>query len=351
MNDMKKLVQMAGSLQEALTSLRHGCYTELCRQLAVLTRRFGEFDTESRKMSKSLAHGWFSAADRCSDRAARLLNEMSRSISQAQKLTESPQMRTPELSMLVEELKALQDEFGDIGFDKGTNTISVVTESITLEYVALGAFSIQLELDKFCELHKARPYRVVALDPNPAATDDTITHPHVRDERVCEGDGTAAIGACLEQGRLTDFFTMVRSILTTYNPGSPYIELDSWDGTSCYDCGYTMSSDDACYCYICEHDYCADCSTYCKQCDQTACTCCCTQCSYCEEFVCDNCIGRCSECEEMYCQSCLEDGICPNCKEEMENPNEEQETQITRVSQDENTSQPQTENTEVKLAS
>jgi hypothetical protein len=260
-------------------------------------------------------------------------------------------MKTPELSMLVEELKALQDEFGDIGFDKSTNTISVVTESITLEDVVLGAFSIQLELDNFRELHKERPYHVVALDPNPAATDDTVTHPHVRDERVCEGDGTAAIGVCLEQGRLTDFFTMVRSILTTYNPDSPYVALDSWDGTSCYDCGYTMSSDDAHYCSICKHDYCADCSTYCEQCRETACMCCSTQCLCCEDFVCDYCIGKCPECEDPYCQSCLEDDLCPNCKEEKEKTNEEQETQITRVNKDANTSKPQTENAEIKLAS
>ena len=62
-------------------------------------------------------------------------------------------------------------------------------------------------------------------------------------------------------------------------------------------------------------------------------------------------VYKCTECEEIYCQSCLEDGICPTCKEEMENENEEQETQITRVNKNENTSKPQTENAEVKLAS
>ncbi|MHC4356850.1 MAG: hypothetical protein ACYS0H_29475, partial [Planctomycetota bacterium] len=220
-----------------------------------------------------------------------------------------------------------------------------------LEYVTLGPFSIQLELDKFRELHKDHPYHVVALNPNPAATDDSVTHPHVSGERVCEGDGAAAIRACLEQGRLCDFFTMVRSILTTYNPDSPYVALDNWDGAPCYDCGYAMNSEDTYYCYNCERDFCAECSTYCRQCEQTACICCCGQCSYCEEYACTNCISECSECEEIYCQSCLEDGICPTCKEEKEKTNEEQETQITRVNKDANTSKPQAENAEVKLAS
>ena len=351
MKDKKRLVQIAGNMQEALTSLRHGCYLELLRQLATLTGRFGELTTDSRKMGKSLVHGWFSVAGRCCSRTGRLLTEISRSISQVQKLTEGPQKETPKLSMLVEELEAVQDEFGNIGYDKGTNTISVVTDPITLEYVALGAFSIQLELDKFREMHKDRPYHVVALNPNPAASDDSVTHPHISGERVCEGDGAAAIRACLEQGRLSDFFTMVRSILTTYNQDSTYVALESWDGTPCYDCGYSMSSDGVYYCYSCEHDFCDECSTYCRQCDQTACICCCALCSYCDEYACTNCISECSECEEVYCHSCLEDSLCPTCKEEKEKTNEQQETQITRVSQDANTRQPQAENAEIKLAS
>ncbi|MHC4495173.1 MAG: hypothetical protein ACYSYM_05045 [Planctomycetota bacterium] len=349
MKDKKRLVQIAGRVQEALISLRHGCYLELLRQLASFTGQFGELTTESRKMGKSLVHGWFSIASRCCIRTGRLLNEISRSISHVQKLTEDPRMKIPELSMLVDELKALHEEFGNMGLDKATNTISVVTESITLEHVALGPFSIQLELDKFRGLHKDRPYHVVALSPNPAATDETVTHPHVSGEKVCEGDGAAAIRTCLEQGRLSDFFTMVRSILTTYNPDSPYVS--NWDGAPCYDCGYSMNSEDTYYCCNCEHDFCAECSTYCRRCDQTACMCCSGQCSYCEEFACKNCISECSECEEIYCQSCLENGMCPTCKEEMENDNEEQETQITTVSQNTSTSQPQTENAEVKLAS
>lgn len=351
MKDKKRLVQIAGRVQEALTSLRHTCYLELLRQLTSFTGQLGELTTESRKMGKSLTHGWFSIAGRCCSRTGRLLNEVSSSISQVQKLIEGPQMKTPELSMLVEELKALQDEFGNMGFDKGTNTISVVTESITLEHVALGAFSIQLELDKFHELHKERPYHVVALNPNPAATDETVTHPHISGERVCEGDGTAAIRACLEQGRLTDFFTMVRSILTTYNPDSPYVALDDWDGTPCYDCGYTMNSDDTYYCHNCEHGFCDQCSSYCRICEETICLGCSGHCPHCEEPRCNECISRCTKCEELCCEDCLEDDLCPTCKEEMENDNEEQETQITRISQDTNKSKPQAENAEAKLAS
>jgi len=82
----------------------------------------------------------------------------------------------------------------------------------------LGPFRIALYLDSLRELYQRTPYFVTAIDPHPAATDNAVTHPHVSNDVVCEGDGAAAIRAALEIGRFTDFFAMVRCILTTYNP-------------------------------------------------------------------------------------------------------------------------------------
>ena len=149
----------------------------------------------------------------------------------------------PKLSLVVEELTQVQQEFGDLEFNKAEDTISVVTEPITLEDVYLGPFRIQLELNKLSELYQGGAYHVIALEPNLAATDASVTHPHVSNDRLCEGDGYAAIRAALEQGRLCDFFTLVRSILNTYSPDSPYVRLDEWDSTPCYECGYVMNSD------------------------------------------------------------------------------------------------------------
>jgi len=115
---------------------------------------------------------------------------------------------------------------------------------VTLDGVYLGLFKIQLELDKLCKLYRDSPYCIIALDPHPAATSDEVTHPHVSNERLCEGDGSAAIKATLEEGRLYDFFTLVKNILNTYSPDSPYVALMDWDGEPCYDCGYVMSRED-----------------------------------------------------------------------------------------------------------
>jgi len=351
MEDIKSLVRTANRIQESLMKLKNGRYLEFMRRLTSFAGQLQELTAESRKMGASLVHGWFSAAERCCSRTSRLLNDISYSISQIQQLTEDPQKKTPKLSLLVEELVQVQEEFGDLDFDKAENTVSVVTESITLDDVYLGPFKIQLELSKLSELYKDRPCRVIALNPNPAATDEEVTHPHVSGEKLCEGDGCVAIRSALEQGRLSDFFTMVRSILNTYNPDSPYVSLDDWSGEPCYDCGYVMSRENTYYCSYCEHDYCEECSTCCRCCDETCCLGCAEQCSYCEDNVCMNCMQECTECNSLYCSSCLEENVCPNCKEEMEKDNEEQECKTSETKQNGNPSQPETSETEIKLAS
>jgi len=348
MEDRKRLVQIAYRIEESLTQLQHDRISELAKRLGKPIDYLQQLNNESRKMSVALRHHWLAAADRCCSRAANLLNDLSYSISRVQQLTQVPRKKPPKLALIVEELRQLKDEFGSIEFEKAENTVSVITEPITLEGVSLGPFKIRLDLSKLSSLYQESPYRLIAIDPNPAATDEAVTHPHVTSEKLCEGDGAGAIRASLEDGRFCDFFTMVRSILNTYNPDSPYVALHDWDGTSCYDCGYTMSSEDSYYCYRCEHDYCSDCSTYCRQCEETVCVGCSGQCAYCEEFVCHNCVSECNECGELFCKSCLNDELCPSCTEEQEKEDEQQETKSKET---ENIDKPQAETTNIRLAS
>ncbi len=348
MEDRKKLARMANRIQEGLMQLKHGRYLELSRQLTSLTGQFQQLTSESRKMGTSVARGWLSAAQTCCKNVDRVLGEVEYSLPRIRPLAEKPQKETPKLPVLVDELDALEGEFGDIEFDASKNTISVVTEPITLEDIYLGPFKIQLELNKLDHLYYNSPYHVIALEPNPPATDDAVTHPHVSSEKLCEGDGSAAIRAALEEGRMCDFFTIVRSILNTYSPDSPYVSLDNWDGAACHDCGCTMSSEDSYFCDHCEHDYCSDCSTYCRHCEETVCLGCSGQCSYCEEMLCRDCVSGCEKCGELFCPSCLKDDLCPNCREEQENEDEREETTIN---ESEHASQPQTGTTEVRLAS
>ena len=345
MEDRKKLARIANRIREGLMQLKLGRYMELNRQLTNITGQLQRLITESHKMEASVMRGWLSAAQRCCRNVDSLLGVVIYSLPKVRPLTEKPQKEIPILALLIDELDGLQEEFGDIEFDASKNTMSVITEPITLEDVYLGPFKIQLELNKLDQLYYSSPYLVIALDPHPAATDDGVTHPHVSSNKLCEGDGHTAIRVALEEGRICDFFTIVRSILNTYSSDSPYIALDDWDGTSCYDCGRTVSSEDSYYCEHCKHDYCDECSAYCRHCDEIVCLGCGGQCSYCEEMLCPSCVSECKECGEIFCKSCLENDLCPNCREDKENENEQQ----ADINESENTIQPQTG--EIKLAS
>ena len=351
MNDNRKLVKIANTIQDALMKLQNNRWLEILNSLVGFSGQLKNLASQSKKLGISLTHSWFFAAKRCRTGISRSLDDIQYSMQKAKQFITVQVPELPQLSILIDELQGLELEFGGIDFNQKENTLSVVTEPITLEDVYLGPFRIQLNLSKISELYKNSAYYVIALNPNPAATDETVTHPHVSSERLCEGDGTVTIRTSLEQGRLCDFFTIVKSILNTYSPDSPYIALSEWEGIACYDCGYICNSENRYYCSFCDRDYCEECSSYCHQCDETVCLGCGGQCPQCEEFVCPNCISKCVECEESCCKSCLEDDLCPNCKIEMENENEEQQCNITEKEPAEKQSQLDSGNTEVKLAS
>lgn len=127
------------------------------------------------------------------------------------------------LRQIYDELGALQTEFGEFDCDLQETTISIVTDSITLEEIDLGSFQILLHWD---QLNQPRAYDVLALEPNAATSHDDVPHPHVQGRALCEGDGKAAIRSALQQGRLCDFFLLVNQILQTYNASSAYVRLE-----------------------------------------------------------------------------------------------------------------------------
>jgi len=350
MDDIKNLVKIANQVQQELLKLRNCRYLELLNQMRSASDKLQEIITESKKLALSLSHSWFSAADSCCSSIDRLTSDITYYISRVKQFAEKPREETPTLSALVEDLKQLEQEYGKIEFDKATKTISLITKPITLDDVYLGPFKIQLELKKLSELYRDSPYYCIALDPHPAATNEEVTHPHVSNDRLCEGEGCAAIRTALEQGRLCDFFTLVKSILNTYSPDSPYVSLYDWDGEPCYDCGYIMDRDNSYYCSSCEHSFCEECSTYCRSCEETLCRGCAGKCEICEEPLCSNCAHKCAECGICCCESCLEDDLCPNCIKELEAENEESGNQTTGTNENSNPSQSETSTPEIKLA-
>lgn len=113
------------------------------------------------------------------------------------------------------------------------------------------------------------------------------------------------LAKALEQGRLTDAFCLVRSVLTHYNPGSPHVRLNDWGGTECHDCGRTIGNEDGCCCERCSHDYCDDCTGNCAACDNTRCYGCLERCSVCEQHCCLGWLRPSGHSQRNCCPGCL----------------------------------------------
>jgi hypothetical protein len=341
MND-KELVRVAGDIRDSLLLFQKARYAECIRQLGLFTSTIHTIVHQSGRLGRALSRDWLAAAEECCADVARHLSEIPYTVSRLERLLSKRQRGIPSLSDLVQEIRAAGAEFGGIEFDAEENSLSVITEPITLEEVYLGPFQIALSLGRLHQMQHFVPYHVLALEPHPSAKDEAITHPHVSNDGLCEGDGAAAIRAAVEEGRLSDFFSMVRSILQTYNRDSPYVPLADWDGTPCYDCGYVMDSENVYYCSRCDNPICDDCSRVCTTCGEIVCSNCAGVCSVCDRTLCPRCAKtQCEDCESTCCESCLTDGLCPDCKEERENEDEDEEQEPDQTDEIPNTSQPQ----------
>jgi hypothetical protein len=283
-----------------------------------------------RQIVRAREHGWHLAA-------GRLMGDFQNTLRRCQNeldivlRTIEPGLSTeriPSALEIYQDIRALQGEFEHVEIDRAEHELSVTTDPIVLEGIHLGSFQIRLDWQR---LGSPQPYRVVALEPNPAATNEGVTHPHVQDEMLCEGDGRAAIRAALTQGRIYDFFLLVSQIVHTYGKGSAYVELDRWEGVCCDDCGTHMREDDRYACSRCGNTLCEECSRCCSGCDESYCCSCLSTCAECDGEFCRSCLTTCSCCGKRVCNSCCEDDLCASCQEEQsqEEPDDEDEDDQT----------------------
>jgi hypothetical protein len=283
---------------------------------AIPTQAWDTVTRTAGSIAKARRHGWQMAARMKSQELVVQLEELHRGIDQA--LWQLVDVQAPRKiagpGELYLDLIALQQEPFELEMDADEHELCVTTELVVLEGIDLGRFQIRLKLDG---LQEERSYRVVALDPAPAASNRSVTHPHVNDEILCEGDGSVSVRKALAEGRLFDFFTMVDRLLHTYAAGRAHIELDQWQGTGCHDCGCLVDEDDYCVCTRCDQNLCPECSSTCTHCDQSVCAGCSICCDHCNEVVCLRCHKTCAECREQMCPECLNDqNLCPKCHEQ-----------------------------------
>lgn len=218
----------------------------------------------------------------------------------------------PSPSDIYQDIGALRTEFAEVEIDLQEHELCVTTDAIVLEGIDLGRFQIHLDWHR---LGSPPAYRVMALDPNPAAANEEVTHPHVQGEILCEGDGRAAIRAVLAQGRIYDLFLLVSQLLHTYGRGSSYVELDDWDGITCDDCGRQIREADSYGCSRCGSTLCDECSHCCAACEESHCSGCLSTCPECEQDFCRSCLETCPRCRRRVCRQCMEDGLCVTCHE------------------------------------
>ena len=295
-----RAVRAAIEIHERLThlDLRLACW-----QLP--QNAWDELRRTARLLQLVQSRGWRVAARRLSEQRAcdlrRLVRELDTLVPQEPLTASTCPVASP--GIIAADLESLGQDFSQVEIELKRHTISLCTDPIELGGLDLGPFRIELDWNR---LGETGAYKVIAIKPRQGGEDDQVTHPHVRSQQLCEGDGAAPIKSALRQGRIGDFFLIVRQILETYNAGSAYIPLDRWDGVICRDCGHGLPACEESLCERCDAALCGECSMSCPGCDRYVCASCSAECAACGSFYCESCLESVAGSAGRLCTSCLE---------------------------------------------
>jgi hypothetical protein len=232
----------------------------------------------------------------------------------------------PSIALLLAELRQLDKEFETVQVQTHM-VICVHTESIVMEDIELGPFAIQLHPDRFRLRPHSGCFDCVALAPNPAHGHPDTTHPHVQNSSLCAGDAFSAISAALEEGRLCDGFLLVAAVLRNYNPASPYVSLEQWNGIGCRDCQRRVNAEEINCCEFCDREVCDHCMGCCDLCDTPCCRHCLERDSQSRQSCCPSCRETCHGCNRTVNHDDFDanTGFCPHCLEQNEEEPEDEE--------------------------
>ena len=203
-------------------------------------------------------------------------------------------------SDLLGELVKLRRRFARVRCDRHAGMLCVQTREIVADGVHVGQFEIRLSWERI-GLDDA--YRVIAQGPRPARANRLVTHPHVYDERLCEGTAAPLIHEALVAGRLCDFFLLVSRLLANYSPGRCYVEPADWHLPACIDCAEIVRLAPA-RCRCCGEVLCAHCGSECPWCETLTCFQCAHACAVCKRRFCWDCLKFCLLCDQAVCPIC-----------------------------------------------
>ena len=298
-----QIIRMTVRLHERLSDANQ------LQSLSLPTSQWTECQRLRELYQIAIRKGWSTSARRLGSRLEQALRPLETSLTQ---LTVHWTLARPfvlgSLRELYAELASLFTEFPHVEINLHKKRIAVTTESVVLEDIELGPFRIELNL---IGTENLPTYTVMAIEPNRASNDEGVTHPHIRDDCLCEGEGLLPIRNALQQGRYSDFFQIVNQLLHTYNPGSAYIALEDWTGVTCESCGASIDADEQIRCSQTSEVVCRECVMICHECDN----------NFALEVV-----ESCSQCDEDFCSECLDEGYCRACREQNRVSESEQKT-------------------------
>lgn len=334
---LKRRVRIAQHLQKSWRSARADSGRDRRYAFARLEDCYRSFQESRASFETASARKLALAARRLHEALLARLNSVEQASCSVRIRLGAEPIVIPDIRDLAAELGELEAEFDELRVDWPNRVLSVTTKSVALRGIEFGPFAIQFFWLRLSRRMDEHCFEIVALEPNPAATNELVTHPHVKDQALCAGNAAAPLRTALEQGRLADTFFLVRSVLMHYNPDSPHVALEEWEGNDCYECGSWIGRDGSYYCESCGQDYCGDCITSCTGCEITRCCGCLVPCSgggdYCSRSGSRVCAIAGSDC----CPDCVQ--ICSRCGREVSTQEIDSDTELCSSCQSEDSTE------------
>jgi len=306
---LRELLRIARKL-DGVWSARPQPFPDSTRTWRDLDAALAEVRRAQDRVRLATRHHLDLTAARLRDDLGGRIDDLARKVEQLRAEQTMAAYPIPALAEWVHDLRQLEAEFGTVAVRWPDEVLRVVTEPIVLEDVELGPFAIEFGWDSSRRFRGARAFEVIALEPNPATGRDDIVHPHVQGHRLCAGDATEPLHQAVDEGRLADAFLLVQSVLTTYNPRSPYVPLSEWDGFHCSNCGRRGDTRDRYRCEGCDSSLCDESNDSCSRCSDTRCPDCLTACDVCDDRFCRSCLVA-TPSDRLVCTECRTD--CPSC--------------------------------------
>ena len=131
----REVVRIAVNVQDQLRERRLSRYGLARRQTSELAFMLQELQAAERRLGLCVGRRWDRAAGRILDEARRLLRNLPYQVTCVERAIAPRGEKVPSLRDIVAEIKAAEDEFGDLQFDRKTNRLSGITDAIELEEV------------------------------------------------------------------------------------------------------------------------------------------------------------------------------------------------------------------------